>query len=74
MTMIVGEEVVKHLEAAEQPVQIASQHLGIETHLVVANGGAQATLDAIPEDTGAVYIGWSMASTRKTFPRMQVGE
>ena len=57
MTMIVGEEVIKHLEAAEQPVQLASQHLGIETRLVVANGGAQATLDAIPEDTGAVYIG-----------------
>jgi hypothetical protein len=57
MTMIVGEEVVKHLEAPEQPVQLASQHLGIETRLVVANGGAQATLDAIPEDTEAIYIG-----------------
>jgi outer membrane protein TolC len=57
MAMIVGEEVVKHLDAPEQPVQVASQHLGIETRLVVANGGAQATLDAIPEDTEAVYIG-----------------
>jgi outer membrane protein TolC len=57
MTMIVGEEVVKHLEAPEQPVQLASQHLGIETRLVVANGGAQATLNAIPEDTEAIYIG-----------------
>ena len=57
MTMIVGEEVVKHLDAPEQPVQAASQHLGIETRLVVASGNAQATLDAIPEDTGAVYIG-----------------
>ncbi|MHC4409285.1 MAG: hypothetical protein ACYS0F_09800, partial [Planctomycetota bacterium] len=56
MAMIVGEEVVKHLDAPEQPVQVASQHLGIETRLVVANGGAQATLDAIPEDTEAVYI------------------
>ena len=57
MAVIVGEEVVKHLDAPEQPVQVASQHLGIETRLVVANGGAQATLDAIPEDTEAVYIG-----------------
>ncbi|MBW2402709.1 MAG: TolC family protein [Deltaproteobacteria bacterium] len=57
MTLIVGEEVVKHLEAAEQPVQLASQHLGIETHLIVAGESAQATLDAIPEDTEAIYIG-----------------
>jgi outer membrane protein TolC len=57
MTFIVGEEVVKHLDAPEQPIQIASQHLGIETRLVVATGDAQATIDAIPEDTEAVYIG-----------------
>jgi len=57
MTLVVGEEVVKHLDAPEKPVQIASQHLGIETRLVVAAGDAQATLDAIPEDTEAVYIG-----------------
>ena len=57
MTMIVGEEVVEHLDAPEEPVQKASQHLGIETRLVIAGGNAQATLDAIPEDTGAVYIG-----------------
>ncbi len=57
MTLIVGEEVVKHLDAPEQPVQVASQHIGIETHLVVATTDAQATLDAIPEDTEAVYIG-----------------
>ncbi|MBW2212715.1 MAG: hypothetical protein JRG67_17065, partial [Deltaproteobacteria bacterium] len=31
MTLIVGEEVVEHLDAPEQPVQLASQHLGIET-------------------------------------------
>ncbi|MBW2588809.1 MAG: TolC family protein, partial [Deltaproteobacteria bacterium] len=73
MTLIVGAEVVRHLEAAEQPVQLASQRLGIETHLViagesaqatldethlvVAGESAQATLDAIPEDTEAIYIG-----------------
>jgi outer membrane protein TolC len=57
MTLIVGEEVVKHLAAPEQPVERASQHLGIETRLVVASGGAQATLEAIPEDTEAIYIG-----------------
>ena len=57
MTLIVGEEVVKHLDAPEQPVQKASQRLGIETRLVVATGDAQATIDAIPEDTEAVYIG-----------------
>ena len=57
MAMIVGEEVVKHLDAPEQPVQAASQHLGIETRLVVASGNASATLEAIPEDTEAVYIG-----------------
>ena len=57
MAMIVGEEVVTHLDAPEQPVLEASQHLGIETRLVVATGNAQATLDAIPEDTEAIYIG-----------------
>ena len=57
MAMIVGEEVVTHLDAPEQPVLEASRHLGIETRLVVATGNAQATLDAIPEDTEAIYIG-----------------
>ena len=57
MAMIVGEEVVTHLDSPEQPVLDASRHLGIETRLVVATGTAQATLDAIPEDTEAVYIG-----------------
>jgi outer membrane protein len=57
MTLIVGEEVVEHLDAPEQPVQLASQHLGIETRLVVARGSARETLDAIPEDTEAIYIG-----------------
>ena len=57
MTLIVGEEVVKHLDAPEKPVELASQHLGIHTSLVLAGDSAQATLDAIPEDTQAVYIG-----------------
>ena len=57
MALIVGQEVVEHLDAPERPVQIASQHLGIETGLVLADGDAQATLDAIPRDTEAVYIG-----------------
>ena len=57
MTLIVGEEVVAHLDAPEKPIQLASQHLGIETSLVLARDTAQATLDAIPEDTGAIYIG-----------------
>jgi outer membrane protein len=69
MTLIVGEEVVKHLDAPEQPVQAASQHLGIETRLVVATGDAQTTLDAIPQDTEAVYIGplfkWSDAEMQR---------
>jgi hypothetical protein len=66
MTMIVGEEVVKHLEAAEQPVQIASQHLGIETQ--------QSTSAPSSNGPTTTCSSWSMASTRKTFPRMQVGE
>ena len=57
MTLIVGEEVVKHLDSPERPVQIASQHLGVQTSLVVASKSPEATLAAIPEDTEAVYIG-----------------
>jgi outer membrane protein TolC/ABC-type uncharacterized transport system substrate-binding protein len=57
MTLIVGEEVVKHLDSPERPVQIASQHLGVQTSLVIASESAEATLAAIPEDTEAVYIG-----------------
>ena len=57
MTLIVGEEVVKHLDSPEKPVQVASQHLGVHTSLVIAREGAETTLAAIPEDTEAVYIG-----------------
>jgi outer membrane protein TolC len=57
MTLIVGEEVVKHLDSPEKPVQVASQHLGVHTSLVIAQEGAETTLAAIPEDTEAVYIG-----------------
>jgi outer membrane protein TolC len=69
MALIVGQEVVEHLDAPEQPVQVASQHLGIETKLVIADGDAQAALDAIPSDTEAVYIGplfrWSEAEKQR---------
>ena len=57
MTLIVGEEVVKHLDSPEKPVQVASQHLGVHTSLVIAQEGAETTLAAIPQDTEAVYIG-----------------
>jgi len=57
MALIVGQEVVQHLDAPEQPVQAASQQLGIETSLVIADGDAQAALDSIPLDAEAVYIG-----------------
>ena len=57
MTLIVGEEVVQHLDSPERPIQIASQHLGVQTSLVVVDGGADTTLAAIPEDTEAIYIG-----------------
>jgi outer membrane protein TolC len=57
MTLIVGEEVVKHLDSPEKPVQVASQHLGLQTSLVIASESPEATLAAIPEDTEAVYIG-----------------
>ena len=57
MALIVGEEVVEHLDSPERPIQIASQHLGVRTSLIIANGGAETTLAAIPEDTEAVYIG-----------------
>lgn len=57
MAFIVGEEVVEHLEAPQRPVEVASQHLGIETRLIIASGDAQEVLDAIPTDTEAVYIG-----------------
>ncbi len=57
MALIVGEEVVQHLDSPDRPIQIASQRLGVRTSLVIANGGAETTLAAIPADTEAVYIG-----------------
>ena len=57
MALIVGEEVVEHLESPERPIQAASQRLGVRTSLVIANGGAETTLAAIPKDTEAIYIG-----------------
>ncbi|MBT8451746.1 MAG: TolC family protein [Deltaproteobacteria bacterium] len=57
MALIVGEEVVQHLDAPERPIQAASQRLGVRTSLVIANGGAETTLAAIPKDTEAIYIG-----------------
>ena len=69
MALIVGNEVVEHLESPAQPVQTASQHLGIETRLVLAGDNAQHALDAIPPDTEAVYIGplfkWSDAEVQR---------
>lgn len=57
MAFIVGEEVVRHLDAPEQPIQKASRRVGIESKLVVADPDARATLDAIPKQAEAVYIG-----------------
>ena len=57
LALIVGKEVIEYLDDPDKPVALASQHLGIETHLVVAAGDAQEALDAIPEDSEAVYIG-----------------
>lgn len=57
MALIVGEEVVEHLDAPERPIQVASQHLGVRTNLVIANGSADTTLGKIPKDTEAIYIG-----------------
>ena len=78
MTLIVGEEVVKHLDSPERPIQIASQHLGVRTSLVIANGGAEATLAAIPEDTEAVYIGpifkWSDEEMQRLIDGINVQE
>ena len=57
MAIIVGKEVVEHLDEPARPVQIASQHIGIRTDLVIADADAQSALDAISDDVEAVYIG-----------------
>jgi len=65
LALIVGEEVVAHLDHPEGPVQAASRKVGVETRLVVVKGGPEDALNAIPEDSDAVYIGplfrWSDA-------------
>jgi len=65
LAFIIGEEVISHLEDPENPVQVASRSVGVETRLVIATGGPEETLNAIPEDSDAVYIGpifrWSDA-------------
>ncbi|MEM7437626.1 MAG: TolC family protein [Myxococcota bacterium] len=65
LALIVGEEVVGHLDHPEAPIVEASRAIGVETRLVLVTGGAQQALDAIPEDSDAVYIGplfrWSDA-------------
>ena len=69
MALIVGKEVVEHLDAPERPVQRASQHIGIHTDLVIADADAQTALDAISDDVEAVYIGplfkWSDGEIQK---------
>ncbi|MEM9727190.1 MAG: TolC family protein [Myxococcota bacterium] len=57
LALIVGQEVVGHLDRPQTPVLEASRAVGIETRLVVVTGGPQQALDAIPEDSDAVYIG-----------------
>ncbi|MDH3625535.1 MAG: TolC family protein [Myxococcales bacterium] len=65
LALIVGEEVVAHLDHPEAPVQAASRAVGVETRLIVVEGGPEEALNAIPEDSDAVYIGplfrWSDA-------------
>ena len=57
LAFIIGAEVLQHLRDPQRPVIEASQELGVETRLVIADGGPQEALDAIPEDSNAVYIG-----------------
>ena len=57
LAFLVGTEFVQHLKDPDEPLKVASQHLGIETKLVVLNGGVSNALAAIPEDSDAVYIG-----------------
>ncbi len=65
LALIVGEEVVAHLDHPEAPVQAASREVGVETTLIVVKGSPEEALNAIPEDSDAVYIGplfrWSDA-------------
>ncbi|MEM7136698.1 MAG: TolC family protein [Myxococcota bacterium] len=57
LALIVGEEVVGHLDHPEAPVLEASRQFGIETRLVIVRGGPEQALAAVPEDSDAVYIG-----------------
>ncbi|MGB5809821.1 MAG: TolC family protein [Polyangiales bacterium] len=57
LTLVVGEEVVGHLDHPEAPVQEASRALGIRTRLLVVKGGPEEALNALPEESDAVYIG-----------------
>ncbi|MEM7136090.1 MAG: TolC family protein [Myxococcota bacterium] len=57
LTIIVGQEVIGHLERPEGPVLEAGRELGIETRWVPVSGGPEQALDAVPEDSDAVYIG-----------------
>jgi len=65
LALIVGQEVVAHLDHPEAPVQDASAKVGVETRLVIVTGSPEDALNAIPEDSDAVYIGplfrWSDA-------------
>jgi len=65
LALIVGQEVVAHLDHPEAPVEEASRAVGVDTRLVVVTGGPDQALSAIPEDSDAVYIGplfrWSEA-------------
>jgi len=69
LALIVGEEVVTHLDHPEAPVQAASRAVGVETRLIVVKGGPEEALNAIPEDSDAVYIGplfrWSDADMQR---------
>ena len=57
LAFIAGNEVIEHLQDATKPVELAADEVGIDTTLVVAHDDVQATLDAIPADAQAVYIG-----------------
>ena len=57
LAFVVGEEVISHLDHPEGPLEAASRAVGVETRLVVVTGGPEEALNAIPEDSGAVYIG-----------------
>ena len=57
LAVLVGAEVIGHLDHPETPVLEASRAVGVETRLVVVTGGPEQALNAIPEDSDAVYIG-----------------